>query len=174
MTVPITESQDDFTGASISGNILTLTRRGGTSPVAINIPVRSDTEINNLADARIRLAANRATTTQYGVVEKATQAELTAGTADKFPDAAAVLTALNAKQDTLPVGTSGQLVAYGAGGALEAQDPPARQVDILFGESLPSASLGSDGDYYIYSSSSTFLMYRKVSGGVACHSGLRQ
>lgn len=44
-----------------------------------------------------------ATTTSTGVVEKATQAELTNGTADKFPDAAAVRADINAVLATVSV-----------------------------------------------------------------------
>ena len=76
--IPESESDDDFVDLTIAGNVITATTRAGDTKT-ITIPIRTNAEINSLADARIRSAGNAATDAQFGTVVRASQAEATAG-----------------------------------------------------------------------------------------------
>ena len=79
LTIPTSESDDDFTDVSIAGTIITFTTRGGDTSNTVTLPIRTNAEIDTRADARVRAAGNAATTSQRGNIELATNAEAQGG-----------------------------------------------------------------------------------------------
>ena len=79
LTVPVSESDDDFVDAEIAGSIITFVTRGGDRTNTITIPTRTNAEIDARADIRIRSSGNAATTSQRGNSALASNTETQAG-----------------------------------------------------------------------------------------------